>query len=220
MNKKKIAILGATGYIGKSIAEQFFLQGDDYQVFLFSRKKQTLLYAFAAIETSGSQSAFCTLDEFSLHRYDVIINCTGIGDPKELKRNPVSIFSVTEEMDTLVFSYLEKYPDTTYINISSGAVYGSDFSKAISEETAPTFSLDASTPYDFYSIAKFYQEIKHRAYKELNIMDIRVFAFFSHFVDKSAAFLLSEMEWAFFQVQLKARCDKALQWRATLEQVV
>lgn len=190
---KKIALLGATGYIGKSLTEQFFLHGNEYSLCLFSRNKDTLNHLLAQVERNGAQYSLRSLDEFSSERYDVIINCTGIGDPKVLRQTGASIFSVTEEVDTLILSYLEKHPDVQYINMSSGAVYGSDFSRPVTKETVTSLSLNASTPYEFYSIAKFYQEAKHRAHKHFHIFDLRIFSFFSHFALPGAGFLLSEM---------------------------
>jgi nucleoside-diphosphate-sugar epimerase len=90
-----------------------------------------------------------------------------------------NIFSLTEKFDNMALRYLEFHPKTVYINFSSGAVH--------------TITPDALKPEHFYGVAKLYQEARHRALSKLNIVDIRVFSYFSRFVDPDSGYFLTEL---------------------------
>lgn len=189
---KKIALLGATGYIGKSLVSEFFLEKNKYNLHLFSRSKSNI----KSLIRRASKDIICsthTYDEFNSLDYDVIINCTGVGDPLVLKKNPSEIFKVTEEIDTLIINYLIKKPKTLYINLSSGAVYGDNFKRPLTNETDSILHINNMSTSEYYAIAKINSEAKHRSFSHLNIVDIRVFAFFSNLVNTDSSFLMSEV---------------------------
>lgn len=184
---KKVAILGATGYIGRSLIPEFITSTSNYSLTLFSRTKGDM---YPPLQASKYTISTRTYDTFFEDQYDVILNCTGMGDPKNVKKNPSEIFFVTESIDALVISYLEKHPKTLYINISSGAVYGNAFTDKVSDKKNIRISSDLS---DIYSIAKINAEAKHRALRIYNIVDLRVFSFFSRLLDTKVSFLMSEI---------------------------
>lgn len=190
---KKIAILGAGGYIGKNLVEEYVSRNEKVQLFLFSRKK-TKISAF--LKKNRISTEFLSVhnnDDFCLYTYDTVINATGVGDPVNLGKNPESVFVVTEFFDNLIFSYLKKNKKTLYINMSSGAVYGDSFSKEIVKGTKTVIDNQNLSVKEFYSIAKLNAEAKHRVHDEFNIVDVRVFAFFGKHLDLSAGFLMSEI---------------------------
>lgn len=189
---KRVAILGATGYIGKSLLFEFLEVPGDNTLFLFSRSVRKMKNLIKDVSKGGDCSVH-SFDEFSSFTYDVIINCTGVGDPSLLQKDPANIFTTTEEIDSIIISYLFKNPKTLYINISSGAVYGDNFKKPCTEETNTILHINSLNPQEYYSVAKIYAEAKHRSLCHLHIVDIRVFAFFSSFVDVEAKFLMSEI---------------------------
>lgn len=186
---KKIAVMGATGYIGKSLSYELMSQGNVYELFLFSRSQEKLEKIFG----NNKAVQILSYESFNAYDYDVIINCTGINSLADLTKNPLEIFRVTEAMDTMILSYLENRPKTLYINISTGAVYGDNFAQPVEETSHVILPSNAIKPYDFYSITKMYTEAKHRAHKKMNIVDLRVFSFFSRFVDTNAKFFMSEV---------------------------
>jgi nucleoside-diphosphate-sugar epimerase len=192
---KKVAILGATGYIGKSLLAEFLVQNSDDQIFVFSRDIEKLKQVTRQFKDTEKSSllTLCHLSEFQQGRYDIIINATGVGDTRLLGQDLVNIFKVTEDIDSLIAAYLKKYPAAIYINLSSGAVYGDNFNAPITEETKATFSVNEFKVSEYYSVAKLHAEAKHRALKDYNIIDLRVFAFFSRFADPKAEFLMSEI---------------------------
>lgn len=187
---KKIALLGVTGYIGKSLLYEFFDDKEKYHLSLFSRSKDKIKDLIKDKPDDQEIKTF-SYNEFSSFDYDIVINCTGIGDPLILKKEPASIFKVTEEIDNMILDYLIKKPKTLYINLSSGAVYGDNFEQPITKSTKSILNINSISEY--YSIAKINAEAKHRAMSNLNIVDLRVFAFFSHFVNENSGFLMSEI---------------------------
>ncbi len=189
---KKVAILGATGYIGKSLVREFFSHGKEYELCLFSRSVPKLESFVNSLEAAGSYTIF-DLATFPEGAYDVVINCTGIGDTAKLKEHKADVFKITEDMDAMVIAYLEKNPSTLYINLSSGAVYGDNFQKPVDAASQSVLNINALTIPEYYAIAKINAEAKHRAFAHLHIIDIRVFAFFSQYVDMNAPFLMSQI---------------------------
>lgn len=188
----KVAILGVTGYVGRSLLHEFFLEKEKFTLSLFSRtpkKVETLLSTMSEHHNYEIKN----LVDFSSGIYDVIINCTGIGDPSVLKNDPFSIFTVTEEIDSLILSYITKNKETLYINLSSGAVYGNNNEISPHNSSQSIISLENMTAYDYYAIAKINSEAKHRAMKDAHIIDLRIFAFFSSFVDSDSGFFMSEV---------------------------
>lgn len=189
---KKIAILGATGYIGRSLVMQFVVEKTKEELHLFSRSKAALENMFSDVPKKGMFEMH-DLTLFEKGKYDVIINCTGIVDSLILKKHPALIFKVTEDMDELILDYLSKKPKTLCINMSSGAVYGNNSKDAINDATQSVFSMKDIGPNECYAIAKLHSEAKHRAHAHLHIVDLRVFAFFSSLVDVESGFLMSEI---------------------------
>lgn len=189
---KKIALLGVTGYIGRSLLQEFFDDKEKYQLFLFSRSKDKIK---GLVKNNAKEYAVtaCSYNEFNSFNYDVVINCTGIKSLSLLKRNPEEVFQVTEEIDNMVIGYLKKNPQALYVNISSGAVYGENFDKAICGETKAILNINHIDASDCYAIAKISSEAKHRALSNLNIVDLRIFSFYSSFSDVSPIFLMSEV---------------------------
>ena len=189
---KKIALLGVTGYMGTSLFSEFLSKKNKYTLHVFSRSKSKLKKMIAGVP-KDFPCEYHTYDEFYSFEYDVIINCTGIGNPSELQKNKSEIFNVTEEMDGLIIAYLKKKPKTLYINLSSGAVYGDNFKRPLTSETDSILHINKLSTSEYYAIAKINSEAKHRSLSTLNIVDVRVFAFFSSHVSSDSIFLMSEI---------------------------
>ena len=117
----------------------------------------------------------------------------GRGDPGKLKAIGPSIFRLTERFDNLILDYLEESPDTLYINFSSGAVYGTEFNSFVSEKDLATIDVNNIDSSNFYRIAKINSEAKHRALKTFNIIDLRIFNFFSRFIELKSNYFISEV---------------------------
>ncbi len=187
----KIAILGATSHIAKGLIYHF-ARHDQFDLVLFARSHDKATDFLRSIN-AGNIAAVHALDEFNKGAYDVIINCIGIGQPVKLKAQPDRIFGITELYDNIIIDYLLHHPEKLYINFSSGAVYGSDRSQPASDRTSPLLDINHLTPENYYMIAKINSEAKHRSYRLLNIFDLRVFAYFSRFIDLDSQYFLTDI---------------------------
>jgi len=188
---KKIAILGATGHIAKSLIYNF-KKLDNYNLYLFARSTEKL-ENFLKIINYDEKIEKIDLKNFNNEKYDIIINCIGIGGPGKLENIGQEIFRITEYFDNLILNYLENKKNCKYINFSSGAVYGSDFSNPVDHLKCFKINVNNICNKDNYGIVKLYSEVKHRAYDRFNIIDLRVFNFFSRFIDQSTKYLITEI---------------------------
>ncbi|MCD4820811.1 MAG: NAD(P)-dependent oxidoreductase [Methanococcoides sp.] len=191
MKAKRVAILGATGHIAKSLIDKL-CRRDKYELVLFYRSTERLNEFLESIPYTNMISAK-KYSEFSQDEYEVIINCIGIGNPAKLKNVGALIFRLTEKFDNMILDYLEEHPEALYINFSSGAVYGTKFNMPVNESTCTELDINHIVPDDFYSIAKLNAEAKHRAMADLNIVDLRVFGYFSRFINLNAQYFMSEV---------------------------
>lgn len=174
---KKIAILGATSHIAKGLMLNF-MQSKGDKLFLFARFPKKVRN-FLEAHSLGLHPHIYDFRHFRRGKYDVIINCVGLGTPAKVKEASGEVFKLTEEFDNMILEYLQRYPNTLYINFSSGAVY--------------TISVNDVKPEHYYGIAKLHQEAKHRALQKLNIVDIRVFSYFSRFIELDSGYFLTEL---------------------------
>ena len=102
---KKIAILGATGHIAKSLIYNF-KKSDKYNLYLFARSTEKLDNFLKNINYDKKIEKI-DLNDFAGEKYDAIINCIGIGDPKKLKDIGPEIFRLTEYYDNFILDYLK-----------------------------------------------------------------------------------------------------------------
>lgn len=187
----KIAILGATSHIAKGLIFHLGHAGE-HDLCLFARSPDRVC-EFLAVIGLGGRFQTKTFDEFNGGAYEAIVNCVGFGDPGKLKDAGSEIFRVTETFDNLVLGHLERHPESIYINFSSGAVYGTDFSSPADENSRAVFDINPMDPAACYGIAKLHSEARHRAMKDFRIVDLRIFGYFSRFVDLNTKFMMSEI---------------------------
>lgn len=191
LKNDRIAILGATGQIGKGLIHNF--SSTSYQnVHLYARSLKRLKEVLKSVGGNRNyrQKKYA---EFNRNDYDVVINCVGLGTPAKVKEAGNGIFGLTERFDDLVLEYLSGRPQALYINLSSGAVYGTDFTVPASGTSLARWNINDLQESEYYGIAKLYAEAKHRALKNLNIVDLRIFNYFSRFTDLYDKYLLSEI---------------------------
>lgn len=186
---KKIAILGATSQIAKNLI--CYLHSDN-ELFLFSRNVE-IVSKFIISNKISYNSKSLSYDIFKDYDYDAVINCIGIADPKKQATNPYDSFLVTEYYDNLIINYLQKYTKCKYVNFSSGAVFGTDHNQGISDSSGFSIMPNYIKPNDAYRVSKLNSETKHRILSNYSIYDIRVFSFFSRYIDLGASFLITEL---------------------------
>lgn len=187
----KIAILGATSHIAKGIINNFIEDSRANELVLFARSIENVKSFLEQIKCAEVIPVF-TFSEFSKGHYSAIINCVGFGNPNTLINVENKIFEVTEIFDNMIIEKIKTFPESIYINFSSGAVYG-DFNESVRMGTIRMLNPNIISHEQNYGIVKLYSEIKHRSYINLNIVDLRIFSYFSRFIDLNAGYLLSDV---------------------------
>jgi len=180
----KIAILGATGHLSKC-AYWVYSKDKHNDIFLFSRSPEKLkdICLF-----HGGKIILKPYGEFANENYDVIFNGVGVWDTPDSK--PCEIFPVTECYDNMILEYQKTHAKCVSIHVSSGAAYASGYNKAVNADTRTQLAINNFTLGNYYSIAKIHSEAKHRAFNDLNIVDIRLFGFFSRFMSLDYSYML------------------------------
>lgn len=173
-----IAILGATSHIAKDLILLFH---DRHQLVLYSRRPAAMMQWLSQITLKRCINRH--IDEFSdrLH-YDAILNFVGAGDPETIRRLGKRILTITETYDQMVLGCLQEHPDCLYIFMSSGAVFGDNFSTPVDHQTPSIFPINNLLPQYYYGLAKAQSEYRHRM-SEHNIVDLRIFNYFSSAVN-------------------------------------
>lgn len=191
-----IAILGATGHVGKILAAGL---ADRFALTLYARRPE-VARAFAGCMRAGAMvevvplSQFgCPPDDPGARAYDTVVNCVGVGNPAALVGSGVNIFALTEEFDRLTLGYLAAYPDGRLISFSSGAAYGGTFEKSADENSWASFPANSTRAADLYGIAKLASEARHRAASNYSIVDLRLFGLFSRHIDLGARYLMNDI---------------------------
>ncbi len=189
----KIAILGASSHIAKSLIDYFWMHDRKQAIglHLFARTPEKVNVWLAA--HSISIPIQCkSIRHFEHDTYDLIINMVGTSNSLDQQRLGSEIFNTALEHDEIVLSYLRLHPNSRYFFLSSGAVYGNDFTEPAQQRTMAKYEVNCSASIDWYSLSKFCIEARHRALNDLAIVDIRVFSFFSSWINLAQPFLLSD----------------------------
>ncbi|MBM10334.1 MAG: hypothetical protein CMF69_12355 [Magnetovibrio sp.] len=170
-----------------------------YYLNLYSRFPQNVA-EFATLQNiPGSIWSANSIEFFGETSSDVIINAVGAGDPSIVRRMDGSIINISAKYDDIVLSYLANNPKSKYIFLSSGAVYGNGFGMSENDfSKLPSLQFLARSA-SHYSRSKVIAEVKHRQHPTLNIIDIRIFGYFSRFINVSGELFLAEVARAILQ---------------------
>ncbi|MBF0329417.1 MAG: NAD(P)-dependent oxidoreductase [Nitrospirae bacterium] len=194
IGKIKIAILGASSHIAKGLINNF-LSSKDFKLYLFSRTQRNVCDFLRSI---GISETGCEIhegyDNFADSSYDAVINCVGVGTARKLQGDYTKYFTVTEEYDNMVLRYLNNNcPGALYISLSSGAVYGRECSVPAEEDSLNCIRVNNIAPEDYYAVVRLNAEAKHRAFKGLKIVDLRIFSYFSRFADLADGYFITDI---------------------------
>jgi nucleoside-diphosphate-sugar epimerase len=197
---KRIALLGGTGFVARGIIAAANNR-KDISISIASRNPDKVT---SFLKLHNYKFEVISLKEIETREFDIILNGAGVCDPLVIKENPELLFKSHEDVDALILRNLDKYPQTLFFNISSGAVYGEDFTRPAPREIFYEVPLElreiTGTPQEMYGKTKLFYERKHRSLKEFRIVDIRLFSLFHRHIDLNAHYFLSQM--------LKASIDK------------
>jgi hypothetical protein len=184
-----IALLGVTGHVARNL-EAFFKEKN--KIYRFSR--EPIDDAMPANSIYADKYFIHPYSDLQYYDFDVIINCVGFGNPADVEKAGIEILSVTNQYDDMCLQYLEYYPETKYVYISSGV---------------------ASNPLDtknLYQLSKVYTEAKHRAMPDFNIIDIRLYSFFTRYSNLNASFFMSQLVKA-VRDKTEFVTDESIMWR-------
>ena len=140
LKNKRIAILGATSHIAKGLIYNF--SSLCYKnIFLFARSL-TRLQCFLNEINCKHKWTNKKIDEFERYDYDVILNCVGMGTPSKVKEAGSDAFNLVEKFDNMILRCLADNTKTLYINFSSGAVYGDNFTTPVDDSSFSKWSIN------------------------------------------------------------------------------
>jgi nucleoside-diphosphate-sugar epimerase len=187
----RIALLGATSQIARDWVLACEQAGDAHRFDLYARRPEAVAqwvgqHALAHVDRCAG------FDQFGQHPCDTVVHCVGVGNPATAQTLGASILDITAEFDELALEYIQRHPQVRYIFLSSGAAYGCDFSQPAHEHTRASWDINHLLAQDWYGLAKFQAETRHRVLAHLAITDIRVFSYFSHSQDLAARFFMSD----------------------------
>ena len=190
MSDTKISLLGASGSIGKTLVNLFNIKKyKNINLYVRNVKK---MRDFISQNNINNDFSVYEIGDFENHSHEVIINAVGVSSPKKLENCGDLLFRITEGIDNRILSYLEKKPKSLYINFSSGAIYNGNFCEEVGKRTSSSYPVNNLDSQHMYSIVKLNSEAKHRCLPELNIVDLRVFSFFTRFVNLNSGFFMAQ----------------------------
>lgn len=186
-----IAILGSTSQIARDLIVSFSVE-EDKHLHLFARRPEDVE---AWLKSVGLSERHLVSDFtiFGEQDFDAVINFVGVGNPAQALAMGNTIFDITLQFDEMVLGYLQTHPTCRYLFLSSGAAYGSNFNEPVTCDTPAVVPINNLAAHEWYGVAKLHAECRHRAQSELNIVDIRVFNYFSHTQDIEARFLITDI---------------------------
>lgn len=189
----RIAILGANSQIASDLILSLAPQSQ-IELALYVRRPDEMR-AWLTARGLTSRYDVAGYDHFTDRpsRFDAILNFVGSGNPVHTAAMGSTILQVTQEYDDLALRHLERQPDCRYIFLSSGAAYGGDFAQPVGDDSIARIPINRMAQSDWYGLAKLYAEGRHRARPDLAIVDLRVFNYFSHTLDTSNRFLISDI---------------------------
>jgi nucleoside-diphosphate-sugar epimerase len=180
-----IAILGASGYIGRSLARTFAVHDRELLV-LFARDPSVL-----RLEEWPAHVSIKPLAEFTAAPFSLVINAIGAGDPSRVRAMGAEIVDVTKTWDHRV---LETMSDVThYVFLSSGAVYGNAFDGTPGHRAMPALANGRENDLPPYVTGKLAAEAQHRANGSRSILDLRVFGYADSSISLTGNFFLADL---------------------------
>lgn len=180
-----ICILGATGYVGASLARVLATASTEPLV-LAARRPHVL-----ASKRWPTHVSIESISEFSAAGFDLVINAIGAGAPARVAALSNEILEITQTWDNRVLTTMS---DTTrYVFLSSGAIYGGRFFEPVDERSEivlPVNRLEFLPP---YMLAKLQVEIRHRNLPGRPILDLRIFGYADITIPLDSNFFLAEL---------------------------
>jgi len=188
----KIAILGATSEIAKDLILSFSSY-NDYELVFFARHPKEVIWWLNSVHLSNTHNAYDFESFHHISDFDAIINFVGGASPSKVNALGSSILEITEKYDYLALDYLKANANCKYIFMSSGAVYGENFIEPANANTHNPLSSNHIELSSYYAAAKIKAELRHRELSNLDIVDLRIFSYFSHTQSLNSGFFMADV---------------------------
>lgn len=186
----KIGILGANSEIAKDLIINL-LNKSNHELFLYVREVEKLRNYFVKNNLNKQYKILDILNFNEKIKLDCIINFIGAGSPNKIKKLGSEILKISDFFDSKVINYIEKNNQCLYIFISSGAVFGLNYSTPVKNNKKTIINIGEAI--DWYGLSKIYAEAKHRGCSQNRIVDIRIFNYFSHTQATDNNFLINDI---------------------------
>ncbi|KRR28687.1 NAD-dependent epimerase/dehydratase family protein, partial [Bradyrhizobium retamae] len=180
-----IAILGATGYVGSSLARVLASRSHE-PLALFARRPSAL-----RANLWPDNVSIRALGAFQASEFELVINAIGAGTPTRVAELGGEILNITRTWDEHVLSTMSAV--TRYVFLSSGAVYGGDFSKAVDEDSQLSVPVNRLGSFPAYPLAKLEAEARHRLLPHRAILDVRIFGYADIAISLKSRFFLADL---------------------------
>lgn len=179
-----IAVLGATGTIGRSLARH--LAAGLRPLALYARNPGRL-----ADEAWPAHVELRALADLDAGPFSLVVNALGAGDPARVAAMGADILDVTQAWDARVLATMG--PDTRYVFLSSGAIYGAGFGAPVTAEAQLSLPVNRLETVPPYTASKLVAEIRHRNDPGRAILDLRVFGYADPAIPLDGTFFLAEL---------------------------
>lgn len=185
-----LALLGANSQIARDLIAAMGAQGRRLQLYVRDVPAMQAWLRERQLQDCATAHGY---DAYDALPHDAVLNFVGVGDPRRAVEMGSSIFDVTRKFDELALEGLKRNPGRRYLFLSSGAVYGDVFQQPVTAASRAAFAINAVTQQDWYAVAKLHAEVRHRAWADAPIVDLRVFNYFSRTQDLSARFFVTDL---------------------------
>ena len=192
---RHIAIIGASGHIGSSLARAIAARAG-VRVDLYSRRPETTrtrAQEWRWHEPIAAELVHRSTANLDLRGCDVVVNALGLGSPTRIAAAGNAILGLTLDWEERMRAALEACPEALYVYLSSGAVYGPLVEGAATADAAVTFAVNSIAPADAYARAKFMAETMHRGWSHARVLDVRVFGYVSGDIGLDEPFFAAQM---------------------------
>lgn len=175
----KIAIWGATGHVGRALFFEALSRGIECHGYV--------RYINKAARLLTGQPCF-GFEEFESNSYDILINAVSASVAE-----PFSLFEIFDRFDYRLIDYARSHPECACVSISSGAAYGDVFTEPAKEMLSYELMPNRIEQHQWYGLVKLICEQRHRALAPLPIVDLRIFAFFTRYIDLAQPYFMTDV---------------------------
>jgi nucleoside-diphosphate-sugar epimerase len=191
---KSIFLTGGTGFFGKWLLESFIYINEklhlNAKITTLTRNPESFLNDFPFYNNYSKSVRFVKGDiltyNFDLdEKFEFIIHAATSSDEKLNLSNPISLADSIIQGTKNILNFATKNPVESFLNISSGAIYGNQFIPVSSIKESDCFIIDLYNPkasyYESKRVAEMYASLFYEQYN-LPIKTARCFAFVGPYI--------------------------------------